>query len=927
MKNKISFLVNKSEQIVESPGEQTLLDYLRNDLRLTGTKNGCNEGQCGSCTVIVNGAAKRACLVKLKTLEGCKVETIESLSEEKAMHPLQDAFIREGAVQCGFCTPGMIMSAKALLDKNPQPDPAAIKQALRHNICRCTGYAAIIRAVQAAAIDMSCSNLDHNSVEDTVLQSTDLIGASPVKIDSRDKVTGKTLYAGDLYFDNMLYGKLLLSKHPSALITGIDIEKALNQPGVERILLAGDIPGRNGFGLFTPHQPVLAEERVRFYGEPVALVLAESEKDAEAALSSIQVDYKLTPAVFSAEEGLRENSPRIHPDGNLAHHVSARKGNVDKAFAEADVIVEGHYSTPMVEHAYLEPEAALAAPQSDGTINVWTASQGSRAFQEMIAACLNLPLDKIRVIYTPAGGAFGGKEEPTIQIHCALSALLTGRPVKMILTRRESIIISTKRHHAVMHYRHGASFDGRVTAVEAKVVLDAGAYESLSKPVVFRAGVITTGPYDIKNVKTDSYGVYTNNTPAGAFRGFGSTQVAFGAEIQMDRLARELKMNPFELRRKNALAPGKKTMTGQIIGDDCGYIQTLNTVEKSLNEYLNELSCLIPGKKIGIGMASAYKNVGLGAGKNDQAGARLEIDPEGYLVLKIGAADMGQGSDTAMVQLASAETGLPYLDFRVLSNDTALTPEGGITTASRQTYISGQAVLGAAKMFKETLVKCLEKQFNLAEGDYLPAPGGIIVPKENNRLISYLEIASTAKNSGCSIAGEFLYTAPKTYPLREQADHQNGVPPNHYNIHFAYCYGTQAAVVAVDEKSGSVEVLKIIAAQDLGRAIHYQNSCCQIEGAVVMGMGYGLSEEFILKDGIVFTDTLAKLKVPKIEDIPEIEVILVEQISDGPYGAKGMGELPLNPTAPAIINAIYDAIGVRINNLPATRERIISAIK
>ncbi len=927
MNSKIIIQVNKTEQIIKSPGEKTLLSYLRDDLRLTGTKNGCNEGHCGSCTVIINGVAKRACLVKLKTLGGSKIETIESLSEGGTIHPLQEAFAREGAVQCGFCTPGMIMAAKALLVKNPRPDPAAIKRALRHNVCRCTGYAAIIKAVQAAATNMCSANRAPYSAKEQALHSTNLIGASPEKIDSRAKAAGTTLYAGDLYLDNMLYGKLLLSKHASALINGIDTEKALQLPGVKRILLAEDIPGHNGFGLFTPHQPVLAGDRVRFYGEPVALVLAESEKEAEAALSLIRVDYKITPAVFSAEAGLSEKSPKIHPGGNLAHHVSVRKGNVDKAFVEADVIVEGHYSTPMVEHAYLEPEAALAEPEPGRTIKIWTSSQGSRAFQEMIAASLNLPLENIRVIYTPAGGAFGGKEEPTIQIHCALGALLTGRPVKMTLTRRESIIISTKRHHAVMHYRHGAKYDGRITAVEAEVILDAGAYESLSKPVVFRAGVITTGPYDIENVKTDSYGVYTNNTPAGAFRGFGSTQVAFGSEMQMDKLAKKLKIDPFELRRKNALKPGGKTMTGQIIGDDCGYIQTLNAVEDSLIKYKEKLRYTMPSKKIGIGIASAYKNVGLGAGKNDQAGARIEINSRGELLLKTGAADMGQGSDTAMAQLAAAKTGLPYTDFIVLSNDTALTPDGGITTASRQTYISGQAVLGAAQIFKDIFEKCLQKQFNLENGDYRVVPGGISVPKENHRFISYREIAATAENTEDTIAGEFLYTAPKTYPLREKADHENGISPDQYNIHFAYCYGTQAAVVAVDEESGSVEVLKIIAAQDLGRAIHYQNSCCQIEGAVVMGMGYGLSEEFIIKDGIVVTDTLAKLKVPKIEDSPEMEVILVEQMSDGPYGAKGMGELPLNPTAPAIINAIYDATGVRINNLPATREKIISAIK
>jgi aldehyde oxidoreductase len=936
MAGTVSFQVNGKNQEIRNPEDLSLLSYLRDHLGLVGSKNSCNQGHCGSCTVIIDGKAKRACTIQTSKLAGSKIETIENLSADGHLHPLQLAFMKEGAVQCGFCTPGMIMAAKALLDANPHPGPEEIKQALRFNLCRCTGYAAIIRAVQLAASairgeDTATTAMENGAADHLPLLGAE-IGSSPLKKDARPKVTGSPLYADDIKFAEMIYGKLLLSRYPSARIKQINLQKALSTPGVIRILTAADIPGRNSFGLLNPHQPVLAADVIRYIGEPLAVVLAESEAAAAAALPHIEVEYEPLPGVFSAEDGLKDDAPPVHPGGNLLHHVSVRKGNVAEAFARADIIVEGDYTTPMVEHAYLEPEAAAARLENNGVISVWTASQGSFAFREMIAASLNLPVEKVRVIYTPAGGAFGGKEEPTVQIHCALGTMLTGRPVKMVLTRPESLIMSTKRHRARMHYRHGATADGRIIAMEARVLLDAGAYESLSKPVVFRAGIITAGPYDIPNVKTDAYGVYTNHPPGGAFRGFGTTQVTFGAEQQMDKLARALKIDPFELRRINGLASGKTTITGQVIKSDCGYLKALAEVERSLKgslkETLQKLPRLAPGKKIGLGIAGAYKNVGLGAGKNDQAGASIAIDLQGRLLLRVGATDMGQGSDTVMAQIAARETGLAYEDFIVISNDTAQTPEGGVTTASRQTYISGHAVLGAAGVFNKSFHRCLAEGFNLRPGDYEPVRGGInnLKQKDNHKFISYQEIAAAAKKAGITPAGEFVYTAPPTYPLRERADHEEGVPISHYDVHFAYCYAAQAAIVEVDETTGGVKVLKVIAAQDLGKAIHHQNSCCQIEGAVVMGMGYALSEEFVLENGLVISDNLAKLKLPKITDSPIMEIILVEEQSEGPYGAKGMGELPLNPTAPAIINAIHDAVGVRITDLPATPAKILAAL-
>lgn len=922
MTKQITMFVNGQEVTTEAQPQLTLLQFLRETMGLMGVKNGCGKGHCGACTVIIDGKAKRACLQRVSKLDGAVVETIENLSRDGQLHPLQKAFIYEGAVQCGFCTPGMIMAAKALLNRNLNPTDEEIKEALKHNLCRCTGYTSIIRAVKLAA------RLVRAQKKGTPI-SLDLpeenVGAAVIRKDVANKVMGRPLYADDLTAENMLYGKLLLSEHPHAEIVSIDTSEAEAMDGVVLVLTAKDIPGRNSFGLIVPQQPVLADKKVRYVGENIAVVYAETMAQAEAAVKKIKVEYKPLPGVFSPLEGMKEDAPKIHEDGNIMHHVKVRKGDIDKGFAEADVIIEGEYFTPMVEHAYLEPESALAKVEDDGTVVIWTGSQGSFAFQDMIAKSLDLPLEKVRVVYTPAGGAFGGKEEPTVQIHCALGALKTGRPVKMTLTREESIRMSTKRHAEYIYMRHGATKDGKLVAVESRAICDTGAYISLGKPVVFRSAVVAAGPYEVPHVKTDAYGVYTNHNPAGAFRGFGSTQVAFASEIQMDKLARALNMDPIEFRRKNALAEGKTTITGQVLGPGVGYLETLDAVEKGLRKIQVKPR---PGKKIGIGVASSYKNVGLGTGKPDGAGAELELLENGRILVKVGATDMGQGSDTVMAQIAAGAMGVDYQNFDVLSSDTALTPDGEMTTASRQTYVTGNAVLIAASQLKEKILDLASAEFAKDRTSLSLTGNGIMLSDNPERVISFQDIYQLAAQKGVKLTSFHYYNPPTTYPLRESADHEPGVALEKYNIHYAYCFGTQAAVVEVDEKTGEVEVLHVIAAQDAGKAIHPQNVHGQIEGSVVMGMGYALSEQYVQKEGQVVTDNLHKLKIPKISQAPEMETVIVEvQQPEGPFGAKGMGEVPINPTAPAIINAIYDAIGVRIDSLPATKEKILKALE
>ena len=912
MGNNVRLTVNGVEHDVELNPQMTLLTFLRDQLGLTGPKNGCGcKGHCGACMVIVNGEAKRSCVEKLGKLDGAVVETIENLSQGKGLHPIQQAFITEGAVQCGFCTPGMVMASKALLDKTLDPTDDQIKQALKNNLCRCTGYISIVKAVKLAA---------------EMLKGNEIAKDEEIYIrkDVADKVTGKAVFADDMREENMLYGKLLLSDYPHAEILSIDTSEARATDGVAAVLTAKDIPGRKIFGLHLPQQQVMAEGRVKYTGDSVAVVFAETQAIAEEAVKKIKVEYKPLPGIFSPIDGMKEDAPKIHEKGNQLAHWKVRKGDIDKAFASADIVIEGEYYTPMVEHAYLETESVLVRAGDDGSLVVYTGSQSSFAMQDMIAKSLNIEKDRVRVVLTTTGGAFGGKEEPLMHIHAALGAMVTGRPVKITLTREESVRMSTKRHAEYIYMRHGAAKDGKLVAFESRAIVDVGAYASVSGAVVFRSAVVASGPYEIPNVKTDAFGIHTNNNPGGAFRGFGSTQVAFASELQMDKLARALNMDPFEFRLKNALEPGKQTITGQVLMDGVGYVETLQAVRSALQSVNYSPA---EGKKIGIGIAGSYKNVGIGTGKIDGAGAVAELMENGRLLIKIGATENGQGSDSAMAIIAARATGIDYDNIDILSSDTKYTPDSGVTTASRQTFVQGNAVLCAATMFREKLLSFAAQLLNTGTAS-LGINGNAVVSSEGSTRMTLSEVFEKAMEQGVKLEAFHYYDPPETFPLRESADHEPGIDPHQYDIHYSYCFGTQAAVVEVDEKTGEVKVLKVIAAQDAGNAIHKQSVCGQIEGAVMMGAGYALQEEFLQKEGRVVTGDLLKLKVPFIKHSFDTEVLVVEKPqSTGPFGAKGMGEVPINPTAPAIINAIYDAVGVRIDSLPATKDKILAALR
>ena len=912
---KTKFTVNGKAYDVEVDESQNLLSYLRDELGLYGTKNGCGKAQCGACTLILNGDAKRACTIKMSKVEGAQIETIENLAKDGELHPVQVGFVNTGAIQCGFCTPGMIMSAKALLDKNLNPTKQEIQNALKFNICRCTGYVAIINAVEMAAKIMRGEDV-------TYLPTEGGVGTSVIGKDVVQKAMGLPIYAEDREFPNMLYGKLKYTDHPHAIVKKIDVSKALEVPGVVRVLTADDVPGRKTYGLLNPHQPVMVGvgEKVRYIGDPIVTVLAESLAAAEAGAKLVEVEYEVLEGVYSVAEAIKENKPQIWDDKDISSHTKIRRGDTDKAFEECDVIVEDSFYVPRVEHAYLEIESCVTTMDNNGAIHVFMSHQGAYDMRNMFLQSLNLPEDKVIMDTCPTGGGFGGKEEPTVHIQCALATLLTGRPCKIVMTREESLMVSTKRHAEIMTMKYGCKKDGTFHAFKGRADVESGAYFSLSGPVIFRSGVVMNGPYAVPYAHTDSIGHYTNLAPGGAFRGFGSTQVTFGAEILIDEMARKIGMDPFEIRMINALEDGKEGITGQTMGSGIGLKKSLEMVKARLDAVKDQYTPSAPGKKIGIGVASSFKNVGIGIGLHDGAGAIMELKSDGTIMLKHGAASLGQGPDTTFALIAAEATGIPYSKIDVINNMTPECPNGEETTASRQTFVTGNASKLCGEKFKSALAEKIVAAYGVKAEDIKYDAEGF---KAGSVAGSYKELVDKIG----AFEVEYEYIPPQTSALNIDNTVKPGVDPVAYKIHYSYTFATHAVIVEVDEATGDYKILKIIAANDLGTAIHPLQAEGQIAGGVAMGVGYARSEEYLTKDGYPVTDSLAKCKLPKITEMPDMDIILVEEPQkEGPYGAKGMGELPVNPVAPAVSNAIYDAIGVRVKTLPITKEKVLEAI-
>jgi xanthine dehydrogenase molybdenum-binding subunit len=937
--SRLQMTLNGKPVDLDVPESRYLSEVLREDLRLTGTKIGCNEAECGICTVLVNGTPVVSCIFPAFKAQGARVETIENLLQDGRLHPLQQAFLDHGAVQCGICTPGLIMTAKALLDdKSAASEPVTeedIKIALKDSYCRCTGYQSVTRAI------LQASGKDIPPGFPATQTPGQAVGRPHANPHALTKITGSARFTDDYQFPGMLYARTKRAGVPHARILSIEASAARALPGVHAVLTHQDIPGRNLQGLVTIDWPVLCGDKVRYAGDAVAVVAADSEEIAAAALELIDVDYEELPVVTDAIEALRPNAPLVHqerPDGNLLKHIKVRKGDVETGLADADVVVDQTYRTPATEHLFLEPECAIGVPagydpakfggpcdadavrgetaKHDKT-SIYVGSQIPYGDRDQTAAALGVKPDAVRVVATLMGGGFGGKEDIAGQIHVALLAEATQRPVKMLYSRQESLLVHPKRHATVMRIRTGATHAGKLTAVEALLYGDGGAYASLSEKVLTRATTHATGPYDVPNVTVNCFAVYTNNAPCGAFRGFGVTQSCFAVESNMDMLAEKLGLDPVEFRRMNALDVGSVTSTGQVMRESVGLNECIDKVDDDMRSEGFSWTWEEGHRRFAWGLAVGYKNTGLGGGAPDRASAEVEVwlDPEKGPTAEVrtSSAEMGQGLPAVLAACTAEELGLPLSRVRVLLGDTDYCPDGGPTTASRQTFVSGNAARLAAKTVALKLASVAADLLDCTPDDVRFVNSQAT---SGGKKAGLAELITRAQESGVKTLAQYEYWAPKTQPLGTGGD-----------MHVAFGFAAQAALCEIDMQTGEVHVHRIIAAHDVGRAINPLTLQGQIEGGIVMCLGFTLTEHFIQEEGKPWTSIMARYKMPSIRHAPTITSHIVEHnTSTGPYGAKGVGELPSIPTSPAITNAIYRATGVRVRSLPVDQDTLLGAI-
>lgn len=848
-----TFVVNG--KTVKTDKKQSLLRFLRDELHLTSVKDGCSQGACGACTVIIDGAVCKACVPTTDRLEGRHVLTVEGLSEWESQ-VFTYAYGEAGAVQCGFCIPGMVMCTKALLDVNPDPTEEEIKYALRNNYCRCTGYVKIIAAVKLSAKILREGVIPGKSADDWK------IGSRVHRLDVEEKVMGYGKYPDDFYMENMCYGSALRSKYPRARVLSIDASKAKALPGVAAVLTAEDIPGENKIGHLKHDQYTLIPVGglTHYLGDAVALVAAEDMETVEKAKKLIKVEYEVLPMVHNIEEAAAEDAPRVfdEEESNVQAYKHVSRGNAQEAIKHAKHVISHHFETPWTEHAFLEPECAVSYIDEDGDVMVISTDQD--AYCTYRECSLMLGTDKVKAENALVGGGFGGKEDMTVQHHAALLAHHTRRPVKVRLTRAESLLIHPKRHHFVMDFTMGCDENGRILGVKAKVASDTGAFASLGGPVLERACTHAAGPYAYENFEIEGTAYYTNNPPAGAFRGFGVTQTCFATETLLNMMADEIGITPWEIRYRNAIRPGGVLPNGQIVDESTGLVETLEAVKEQYD------SARAAGKPVGL--ACAMKNAGVGVGIPDTGRVKLIVEEDHKLHIYAGASCIGQGLGTVLVQMVVSNTDLKREDIVYERSNTWIAPDSGTTSGSRQTMITGEACLRACRKLMEA--------------------------KAGGKTLADL--------TGQEFYGEYL---AKTDPLG--ADVPNPVS------HVAYGYATQVCIL--DSKTGKIE--KIVAAHDVGKAVNPLSCEGQIEGGVVMSMGFALREKYPIDENCKPVEKFGALGLFRAHEIPEIEALVIDKPGlNVACGAIGIGEITSIPTAPAITDAYYRLDGERRYSLP-----------
>ena len=857
-----SFFVNGCQ--VSTSKKQSLLRFLRDEMHLTSVKDGCSQGACGACTVLIDGETCKACVVQTDRLEGRSIITVDGLSKWEA-EVYTYAYGEAGAVQCGFCIPGMVMCTKGLLDRNPDPTEEEIKYALRNNYCRCTGYVKIIAAVKLAAKIMRADKIPAAGADDW------LLGSRVHRLDVEEKVLGYGKYPDDYYLDGMCYGTALRSKYPRARVLSIDTTAAKALPGVIDVFTAADIPGENKIGHLKHDQYTMIPVGglTHYLGDAIALVAAEDMETAEKAKKLIKVEYEVLPAVHNIQEAAAEGAPLVFDEEttNVQAYKHVSRGNAEEAISKVAHVISHHFETPWTEHAFLEPECAVAYIDDDGDVMIISTDQS--AYCTFHESSLMLGTDKVKCQNALVGGGFGGKEDMTVQHLAALITYLTRRPVKVRLTRAESLLIHPKRHHFEMDFTMGCDEEGHIMGVKAKVASDTGAFASLGGPVLERACTHAAGPYAYENFEIEGRAYYTNNPPAGAFRGFGVTQTCFATETLLNMMADEIGITPWEIRYRNAIRPGGVLPNGQIVDESTGLVETLEAVKEEYE------AALAAGKPVGI--ACAMKNAGVGVGIPDWGRVKLIVEEDAKLHIYSGASCIGQGLGTVLVQMTVTNTDLTRDDIVYERSNTWIAPDSGTTSGSRQTMITGEACRRACEKLME------------AKGS----------DKSLKDLI------------GQEFYGDYL---AKTDPLG--ADVPNPVS------HVAYGYATQVCIL--NEKTGKID--RMIAAHDVGKAVNPLSCEGQIEGGVVMSIGYAVREKYPIDENCKPVEKYGSIGLFRAHEIPKIDAIVIDKPGlNVACGAIGIGEITSIPTAPAITDAYYRYDGSRryvlpIDNTPYERK-------
>lgn len=868
----LRFVLNGEERAVQTAPGESLLEVLRVHCNILSTKDGCQpQGQCGCCLALVNGSPKVACAVPAEKVQGRDVVTLEGV-DPRERELLARAFVAATGLQCGFCIPGIALRAKVLVDRNPRPDRADIVKALHGHLCRCTGYVKIVEAIDLYAKARRGEEVPAPCEDGRV-------GVSLARYEGLDATLGMRPYVDDLVFPGMLHGAVVLSPHARALVRRIDTSRAAAHPGVVKVATWKDVPGDRWVGLLYADWPgfVAEGEEARCVGDVLAVVAAETEHAAREAAVLVDIDFEVRDPVLDPHTALRDGAPRVNPrHENLLSKSVIRRGDAAAALQSSAHVVQGTWTTQRIEHLYLEPESAVAFPRADGTLHLYSQGQGVFDDRRQCASFLGIPEEKIFVELVPNGGAFGGKEDMSIQAQAALLAKLTNRPVKLTLSREESIRLHPKRHPITMQYEAGCDAQGHLTAVHARMISDSGAYASVGSKVLERAAGHACGPYSVPNVDIESLAVYTNHPPCGAMRGFGSNQAQFAMEGCMDLLAGKAGIDPWEIRWRNALEPGSMFTTGQVLEKSVGIKKTLLAVKDIYERAKRE------GRAVGIGCG--LKNSGIGNGASEWGKAKLVVEEDGMVTLYNGYTEMGQGLSTVLIQFAVEGTGLPSRVFRS-KIDSTYALGCGQTTGSRATLFGGKAVLSAAAKLRAELDRgktLADLKGHIFEADVINDDTTALGQTKNGRI----------------------------------------------KTHTTFGYATQLCIL---DAEGRID--RFIAAHDVGRAVNPALCEGQIEGSVHMGLGYALTEDLPCENGMPVTFKLRELGVLRAGDMPEVEVILVEDPEpEGPLGAKGVGEIGLVPTAGAVAGALAAFDGIRrmtlpMKDSPAARAMSVGRIK